>query len=320
MKGRRLRRLAASDGARAGLVVLGASLLGHLGNYLFYVIAGHELGAQRFAEVSSLIALATLVYTPFSGLQATVARDVARLRSADDRSGISGYVRLLVRRVGPLIGAVVVVLGLAVPVVVHVLKLESTWIAVFAVVWIISWVVLMMAAGVVQGLERFDLVAFTLAGPQGLLRPLLLPLGLVLAGISGSMLAMIGATGVGLAVLVRPLRSTVRVRARTGVQMHPAGAVLALVGFAVMTNADQLVAKALLSPEAASTYSAAALLGKVALFAPAALAVVLLPRASAARERGADPSMEVLVTLGVTAATGLAISAVLALLPPRSCQ
>ena len=46
-----LRGVLASKGARAGMLVLGASLVGHVGNYLFYVIAGHSLGRARFSEV-----------------------------------------------------------------------------------------------------------------------------------------------------------------------------------------------------------------------------------------------------------------------------
>jgi len=312
----RLQGALASKGARAGMLVLGASLLGHVGNYLFYVIAGHSLGRERFAEVSSMIAFATIIYTPFSGLQASVARDVARLRTAGDQSGVSGYVRLVARRVGPLLAALAVVLVVAAPLISRWLKLESGWLAGLAVIWILLWILLMIGGSIAQGLERFGIVGFTFAGPQGLLRPLFLPLGILVAGTSGSMLAMIAATIVGLIVLVAPVRSAVATPPRPVVSITVAAPILALVSFAIITNADQLMAKSVLTPADASLYSAAALLGKIALFAPAALSVVLLPRASAARARGHDPGGEVLTTIAVTAATGLAITTVLALMPP----
>lgn len=299
------------------MLVLGASLVGHVGNYLFYVIAGHTLGRPRFAEVSAIIAFATIIYTPFSGLQASVARDVARLRTAGDQAGLSGYVRLMARRVGPVLAVLAIILTAAVPLVTRWLRLESRWLAGLAVVWILLWILLLIGASIAQGLERFGIVGFTFAGPQGLLRPAFLPLGVLVAGISGSMLAMIAATVVGLVVLVRPVRSVLVAPPRRIESIKVAGPVLALVSFALITNADQLAAKSALTPADASLYSAAALLGKIALFAPAALAVVLLPRVSAARARGQDPSRQVLVTMVVTAATGLGITAILALMPPR---
>lgn len=313
----RLRSALTGAGARAGILVLSASLIGHLGNYLFYVIAGHSLGRERFAEVSAMIAFATIVYTPFSGLQASVARDVARLRSAGDQAGVSGYVRRLARRVGPIVGCLAVVLALAVPVISSWLKLDTPWLAGLAVVWILLWIMLLVGASIAQGLERFWIVGFIFAGPQGFLRPLFLPLGILAAGISGSMLAMIAATLVGLVLLAAPVRTALATPPRRVDSIKVAGPVLALVSFALITNVDQLAAKSALTAADASLYSAAALLGKIALFAPAALAVVLLPRASAAKARGDDPSGQVLVTMAVTAATGLGITAVLALMPPQ---
>lgn len=306
----------AMPGARAGTIVLAASLVGHLGNYLYYVVAGHMLGTERFADVSVMIALAAIIYTPFSGLQASVARDVARLRADGDMAGLSGYVRLLGRRVGPVLVGLTVALAAVVPLITSWLRLETPWLAALAVVWVMLWVVLLIGAAIAQGLERFGTVAFQFAGPQGLLRPLLLPLGVLAVGISGSMLAMIVATLVGLVVLLPPVRYALSATPRPVTSIKVAGPVMALVSFAVVTNADQLTAKVVLSDAGAGLYSAAALLGKIALFAPAALAFVLLPRVSAARARGEDPSTQVLVTMGVTTLTGLGITGVLALMPP----
>ena len=264
-----------------------------------------------------MIAFATIIYTPFSGLQASVARDVARLHTSGDAPGLSGYVRLVARRTGPVIGVLTLVLAACAPWISRWLKLESPWLAGLAVVWIVLWVLLMIGGAIAQGLERFGIVAFTFMGPQGLLRAAFLPLGILVAGISGSMLAMIAATVVGLVILVAPVRSAVVAPPRPVSAINVGGPIMALVSFAVITNADQLAAKSALVPADASLYSAAALLGKIALFAPAALAVVLLPRAAAARARGQDPSGQVLATMVATAATGLTITAALALMPPR---
>ena len=51
------------------------SLVAHLGNYLFYLVSARQLNPGEFAEVTSLTALATIVFMPFNGVQAAGARD-----------------------------------------------------------------------------------------------------------------------------------------------------------------------------------------------------------------------------------------------------
>lgn len=300
-------------GVRAGVLVLAGSIVGHAGNYLFYVVAGRMTGVEQFAEISAMIALSTIVFMPVNGLQVAAASDVARLRTGGDPGRLSGYLRSLARRSGVLVGALLVVLLAASPLLTDRLRLSSPWLVVTAAVWIALGSALLVGAGVAQGEQRFLGVAAVLAGPLGLLRVLLLPGLLVLLGLPGAMVAMVLATVLGLALVVGPVRSGLRAAPDPSVVFRPGLAVGALLAFSSLTNLDLLVAKAVLDPVEAGEYASAVLLGKIALFAPAALALVLLPRAAAALERGDDADREVLLTLAVTAASGLAITGLLVL-------
>lgn len=305
--------LADRPGMRSGLVVLAASFVGHGGNYLYYVVAGRMVGVEQFAEISAMIALATLFFMPVNGLQVAAARDVARLVAQDDAEGISGYLRSLLRRTGLLVGVLLLVLLAVSPVLATQLQLDSVWLVVLAAVWIALGSLLLVGTGVAQGMQRFGLVAGVLAGPLGLLRALLLP-GLLLAvGLAGSMLAMVLATVVGLAMVARSFRSGMESHPDRSVVFRPGEAVVALLAFSSLTNLDLLVAKAALPAAQAGEYAGALLLGKIALFAPAALAMVLLPRAAALLERGDDAAKPVLLTLLVTLVSGLGITGLLAL-------
>jgi len=307
-------RLANRPSVRAGIVVLAGSIVGHLGNYLFYVLAARSLGVEQFAEVTAMIAYSTIIAWPINGLQVAVARDVARMRSVGDQEGLAGLVTALVRRgfvLGLALAAALVAIS---PLLVHWLELSTIWLPVVAGIWIVLLVWLIVGTGVAQGLERFGLFAALLAGPLGLLRVLLLPLLVLVAGLTGSMLAMALASVVGLAMIVPSLIRAGR-GPRRSVSFHPGSAMWALIAFASLTNVDVLVAKATLEAGVAGGYSGAALIGKIALFAPSALALVLLPRAAAALERGDRAERSVVLTMGVTVALGLAISGSLALLP-----
>lgn len=301
-------------GMRAGVIVLAGSVVGHLGNYLFYVLAARSLGIVAFAEVTAMIAYATIFVWPVNGLQVAVARDVARMRSVADHEGLAGLVTTLTRR-GILLGLALaaILIGIS-PLLAGWLDLSTIWLPIMAGIWIVLLALLIVGAGVPQGLERFGVFAALLAGPLGLLRALLLPVLVLAAGLTGSMLAMITATLVGLAVIAPSVRRAGRGPKRP-VQFHPGAAMSALVAFASLTNVDVLVAKATLDADLAGAYSGAALIGKIALFAPSALALVLLPRASAALERGERAERAVLMTMAATIGLGLTIVGVLALLP-----
>lgn len=301
-------------GIRSGLIVLAGSILGHLGNYLFYVLAARSLGTAQFAEVTAMIAYSTIIAWPINGMQVAIARDVARMRSVGDHEGLAGLVTALVRRGIVLSLALAAVLIGMSPVLLQWLELSTIWLPIMAAVWIVLLVCLIAGTGVAQGLERFGLFAGLLAGPLGLLRVLLLP-GLVLAaGLTGSMLAMALATAVGIAMIAPSVRHASQ-GPRRSVAFRPGSAMLALIAFASLSNVDVLIAKATLEASVAGTYSGAALIGKIALFAPSALALVLLPRAAASLERGERAERAVVMTMAVTVSLGLVVSGVLALLP-----
>lgn len=306
-------------GVLASIVVLAASIVGHAGNYAYYVVAARMLGPAEFASISAVIAFATLAFMPFSGYQTAAARDVAALVEADDSERLHGYLQALFRHLAAIVLPLGAMLLLAAPLLTRWLTLDSPLMAVTAALWILGGVVLVVAIGALQGLGRFGNVALQLAGPLGALRVLLLPPLVLLAGVLGGVLAMVLATLVGLSLAAPPLWKAAR-GASGPATLRVGASVLGLLAFASLTNMDILAAKALLPATEAGTYASAALLGKIALFAPAALTLVLLPKAAARLERGERADRPVLLTLAVSGLSGLAIAAFFALLPRALVQ
>ncbi len=303
----------ASPAARAGLLLLVCSVAGHLGNYLFYVLAARALTPAEFAEVSAMTGLATIAFMPATGIQAALAREIAALTARDLPDEAQGLIRVVTRRMALVQAGLLVVLVAATPAAVAVLDLGSVGVWLTGVLWIVLGLGLQVSQGIHQGREHFGRVGAILAGPLGVLRPVLLvPLAAV-AGVVGALGALVLATVVGLVV---SLGRTGRGRGPTRpVRLDVRPALVALAAFASLTNLDLLVAKVTLEPTEAGLYASAALLGKIALYGPSALALMLLPKVAARLEAGLSVRTPAVTTMAATLATGGAVTLAVVLAP-----
>ncbi|SDX49389.1 Membrane protein involved in the export of O-antigen and teichoic acid [Modestobacter sp. DSM 44400] len=310
-----LRRLVTSPAARSGVLLLVFSLAGHIGNYLYYVLAARALSPAEFAEVSAMTGLATIAFMPATGVQAAVARDVAALTARGLAAEAAALARAVSRRVGLVQVGLLLVLCLGAPAAVAVLDLSSAWVWLAGSVWIVLGLGLQISLGVHQGRERFGLVGAVLGGPMGVLRPMLLIPFVLAAGVVGALAALAAATVVGLVMTSWGARS------RRGGTAGPARlpqvrtALIALGAFASLTNIDLLIAKVTLGPTEAGLYASAALLGKIALYGPSALALMLLPKVTARVASSLSVRSPALLTMAATVLTGAAVAVAIALAP-----
>jgi O-antigen/teichoic acid export membrane protein len=302
-----LRRLAGGP-AGTGLLVLALSMCAHVGNYLYYVVALRILGPAEYAQLSVIIALGNIVFLVFTGVQAAVAREVAAASAEGRHADAGAAVRWMVWRV-----LVVQLVGFAVlaalwPVAHAVWSFSSVWIWIAGACWLALGIAMQSWQGVVQGLQRFYRLGFVLAGPQGMLRLLfVIPLALAF-GTVGAVWALVAATVVGLAMMARPVYDQL-VASRGARRAVPqlALTLVALIAFGFLVNVDVPVVKALMSDVDAGRYAAASLLAKIAYYAPAVLAMMLLPSVTAKLTAGRPVAGRILATLGVTAGTGLLV-------------
>lgn len=307
-------------GARAaagtGLLVLVLSMCAHVGNYLYYVVALRILGPVEFAQVSAITAIGNMAFMPFNGVQAAVAKEVARARATGRADEAGATVLWMVRRMLALqIGLFAVLVALW-PVVGPVLRISGIWAWVGGVLWLALGVGMQSWLGVAQGEERFLQVGGVMAGPAGVLRVVfLVPLAL-LAGVAGAMWALVLATVVGLLWLTPVVRRQIAASGgRRRAVPHLALAVVGLLAFGSLTNIDLVVAKALMSEVDAGHYASASLLAKVAFYAPSALSLMLLPSVTARLAAARDVTRPILATLAAAVGTGLLVLLAVALAP-----
>ena len=90
---------------------------------------------------------------------------------------------------------------------------------------------------------------------------------------------------------------------------------LGLLAFALIINLDAIVVKRVFSPEVAGQYGPVVTLGKMNLFLPLALGLVLFPKVTQRQATGRNPRPLLLLALAATLLPGLALSALYALAP-----
>ncbi|TDE07409.1 lipopolysaccharide biosynthesis protein [Jiangella asiatica] len=281
------RLLGAGLGSSAGTLAAGTSLANALG-YVLTVAAARRLGPDEFGAFSALLALIVVGNVAALAVQATTARGAATGRPVAPavRSG--------------LVMAVVLGVGLCAlsPVVSAALRLESVVPAIASAVAIAALAATAPSLGIVQGRERFRLLA-ALVSIQAALR--------VGGGLVGMALhptasaALIGiaagfmAAGFVAWAAARPPVSSPRggfaVRATLS-----SGAML--LGFVVLTNIDVMLARHVLPTEVSGLYAAGSIFTKIAFWLPQFVPMLAFPAlADPERRRGA-------VALGVAAVAG----------------
>jgi O-antigen/teichoic acid export membrane protein len=306
-------KLWGSAAARSGFLLLACSMAGHLGNYLYYVLAARALTPAEFAEVSAITGLTTIAFMPATGVQAALARDVAALTARGQLDEAQGLIKAVTRRVAWIQAGLLVVLMAALPAAVAVLNLTSGWVWVVGVLWMVLGLGLQISLGIHQGREHFGRVGTILAGPLGVLRAVFLVPLASLAGVVGALGALVAATVVG---LVMSLAGTHRRRVpRQPLTLNVAPALVALAAFASLTNLDLLIAKVKLAPTEAGLYASAALLGKVALYGPSALALMILPKVTTRLEASLSVRRPAILTMAATLLAGGAVALAIELAP-----
>lgn len=257
---------------------MGASVANALG-YVLTVIAARVLGPAEFGAFSALLALIIVGNVAALAIQATVARDIIRKRPTGDT--VAGGLIL-----AGLVGGVLVA---ATPLISVFLSLPAATAAVAAGTAIAAMTATGPALGTIQGRERFHALGVAVAAQAGLR----VAGGLVGMAISPTATGALTGMAVGLLVAGVGIWLMARPPVHGGVGVWSAvvstlGAGGVLLGFVIMTNADVVLARHVLSAEASGLYGAGAIFTKIAFWLPQFVPLVAFPAlADPNRRKGA---------------------------------
>ncbi len=282
------------SGARSAALLGVASLAAIVANYLFLLIAGRVLGSADYGALAALLGALTVVLLPTGAVQLAVSREVSRRVASGERADADAFsyatfrLSLLVT-----LPALAVAFLLVVPVR-ELLGIDSTAAVAVAAASVAAMFVLPVSLGVLQGYQRFGSVAILYVLPFALRLALFVPIALAGFRLGGAMYAAVFAGIVSAAFAVtlieQPLRRGARV-ARPALRpffVYLGPVVLGVIGIAVLTNVDIVVAKVRFADADAGAYAAASAFARVAFFLPATLLAVLFPRTAARHARGED--------------------------------
>ncbi|WP_210502737.1 MATE family efflux transporter [Nocardioides xinjiangensis] len=288
-----------------------ATMVMNLAMYGFTVSAARLLGPTAYGGFFAVVNLMLIVGVLQLGLQATAAR-----RISSDPAHVEQIEREILRvsfRAALLLAALLLA---AAPVVTVLLDLESPGTALLAALAAVPLTMSGAQAGILQGERRWRELAvlYVLMGVPRLLA------GLALVLWRPTELTAFAGVAVGFAAAYLYGRHALRHGRRPGAG-HARHAFLplvretarssqALLAFLALSNADMLLARAVLDPAESGLYAAGLLVSRAVLFLPQFVVVVAFPSMSS--EDGAERAL--VISLGAVVGVGLLCTAATAML------
>ncbi len=271
---------------KQGIVLLSATLIGNLLQYLFHFAAGRILGPIEYGILASLLALSVILTVPTGIAQTVITQYIAGFFARKEMGRASGFAVEAAKGLTIIGLGIFFLTALASPIIAAFLNIPSTWPVLAMGTFFLFSGPLVTLTGVLQGLQRFyGLAAQTVLGPG-----LRLLAGLVMIGLGLGAAGALTATAVSNLIvlgLTTPLISDLlgTSRSQHGLKLSEVSNYTGIVfwgtlAFAVLTNVDLVIVKHFFQPEQAGYYSAASVLGKTILAFPGAVAMLLFPKSS----------------------------------------
>lgn len=269
-------RPAAPSLVRGGSLLAAATVAANAGNYALNLLLGRWLSPAGFADATLMVTLMLSLTSVALSLQLVAAR-----YAAADPLGCGPAIARL-RRYALLAGlALGLLLALLAPQWQQLFRTGSAWPFVVLGAGIPAYLAQAVGRGVLQGGFRFGRIALSLVVEMGV--RLAVGVAAVAAGfgVTGATVGL-SASFVATWLVVRraagPSGPTgVPDRAPTPVGRYAASVGLFVGAQIVINNGDVLVAKAVLAPDTAGTYSAIALVGRAVFFVSWSAASVAFP-------------------------------------------
>jgi O-antigen/teichoic acid export membrane protein len=275
------------------LVFAGTSFSNFL-NLIYQLLIAHKLTASDFAAFNSLIAITLLIATPLGTLQLAIAKYAAEFKARGQLKKIKSFLLKCLGKVFILSVITLVLFTFFTPAIINNLKISQYSSGyILALILALAWITPVFAGGV-QGIESFKwyMSGSVLSGIGKLiLTVILLSLGF---GVSGALGAFIGANIILTSILYLPLRSFLRESGEDPgislkeIVLYALPIIGATVCYNWLTTFDMVLVRYYFSPDESGAYSVAQMVGKIFLFLPGAISIVLFPRASSLKAVQSD--------------------------------
>ncbi len=260
-------------------------------NYASNLIFSRLLTPASFGDLAALLALVVVVTVPASAGQTIGAERIAALVAAGETAHMRRMIRHGLAHVAVLSGISAIVAGLAAPLIYEVLDLQAIGAALALVPLLAVSLFIPVVWGLLQGFDRFVALGWLMFIAAVSRIAFGAPWAAAGGGAGGALAGQALGNAVAVAVTLWLLREHLIGRgtgaATTGLRRRPdvrtVSASLAFIAFALLSNLDLLLAKLFLDGDSAGEYAALATIGKIVIFLPSAVAVVMVPGIARAR-------------------------------------
>ncbi len=314
-----MRRFGRLELARSGgLALFLAFTAQNVANFIYHVAASRLLGPSDYGGLVALLGILLAAIVPITALQTTLTRAVSRLdqEGAHPARLIFGRLQL---KMALFAFAVFVLFAAASPLLRNFLRLGSPGPVLILGATALPVLMAVVPRAVLMGRMKFRPVAISLV--VGAMVRLSLAVGMTLAGagISGAMAAVLFGEAASWLVLIVAVGRLPSSASRAGrLSLEPREALRtagALASFWGLVGIDVLLARHFLTALESGYYGAAATAGRVALFLPGAIGLILFSRVVASEGRGANARQLLMQAIAVVTVLGVVTCLLVAIFP-----
>jgi len=271
------------------LVFAGASLANFLG-LIYQLLVAHKLPAAEFAAFNSLLSVFMVISAPLGTFSLVVAKYSAEFNARGQPDKLRYFLSVFFKKSFLLAFIGFPIFLIACLFISSLLKINTSFPAILLAA-LLSLSCLPVFGGAIQGLELFgwQAVISVFGGAVKLaLAFILINFGLQT---SGALLALVAASVLGMALSLIPLRDyffapveqqELNFREILGYIIPIA---LGQFCFYSLVNLDMVLVKHFFNPQDSGFYALAQMLGKIFLFLPGAITMVMFPRSAGLKAR-----------------------------------
>ncbi len=272
----------------AGITMAGTQLAGVI-NLLFHLLMVRLLDVENYGVLNSLVVLTVFFGQLTAAIQPALAKFFAEEIARGRLDAAAATVKRAGRDLGIGAGLLMIIFIAGAGSLARAQRIDETGLFYILGLVVAAHLLACLPPAFIQGAQKFTPLAFL--NISYALSKLITGVGLVWigAGVAGALSGYLFAPLLLLLAGGWLVRGYFRRRALPLVVPAPAmgpiyryivPTMLALLSFAVLTNIDVTLVKALFSPLDAGYYSVAQMVGKIILFLPAAVALVVFPKAA----------------------------------------
>jgi len=281
--------------ATQGSIMVMAMGVVNLCSLLFHLFMVRNLATIDYGILNSLLAMFMIISVPTATIQTVIAKFVSHFQAQGDIE----KTKFLIKHLGVRIFISACILFLVIVItrgfLTDFLRLPGNHLVVLLGVSLMVVIIVTVFLGGLQGLQEFGFMGSNMVISNGL--KLILGFILILLGfrVVGALIAILVAVAVQLLLAFISLRRSLYLRLKVIASQIKANrnvssinltqiynfffpVALAHFCFMILTNSDVLLVKHFFSPTDAGDYSVASMVGKMILFLPGAIGIVMFPK------------------------------------------